>query len=221
MDVNKILKDKNPGDQWHSVMAPEEVQYWKHPHGWAADIFRKRGVAIAAVNMKGIVPIAGGDRTEYSIKEPIKLDCGVECTDGYSSVTVQSKITRVKFRIDDAIELNDAMTEFSKMFGINHWVAQGMEIYNFNKGTTIFFERFDPNKTGETLALTYIIDQEEKIKYSDLSFPDMMRAIGTFKESVMSCVCAIKDPEPQKTSECGILNATQLAILYSKEKIKK
>ena len=214
--------DKNVGDQFYSMAAPEECRFWILGRPWQPAVFRdKYKTALVSVNVKSSKIINMSDGDKYTLRDPLFLPkTGIEITDGYTTRTAQSQNTRFNVRVDSVIEFNSAMKELSAMYSISQWRVLSMEVYNINSGITCYFEIFNPNGTGDKLALYKVLVNGDKVLYSELDYPSIKLAVGLFQDDLISCTmhpAKLQKPVPI----CSVMNKNEIALLASKEKIIK
>jgi len=213
---------KGIGDQFYSIAAPEECRFWILGRPWRPEVFRdKHKTALVAVNVKSTKIISISDGDKYTPRDPLFLPkTGIDITDGYVTRTAQNQNARFRLRVDDVIEFNSAMKELSVMYSVSQWRVLSMEVYNINSGITCYFDVFNPNGTGDTLALYEALIDGEKTIYSGLDYPSLKLAVGSFQDDLISCT--MHPGKPQKPVPiCSVMNKNEIALLASKEKIIK
>ena len=213
---------KNIGDQFYSMAAPEECRFWVLGRPWRPAVFRdKYKTTLIAVNVKSSKIISMSEGEKYTLRDPLFLPkTGIDITDGYATRTAQSQNTRFKVRVDSVVEFNSAMKELSAMYSVSQWRVLSMEVYNINSGITCYFDVFNPNGTGDTLALYEALIDGEKTIYSGLDYPSLKLAVGSFQDDLISCT--MHPGKPQKPVPiCSVMNKNEIALLASKEKIIK
>jgi len=218
----KLLEGKKEGEKWFTVNAPEELRYWHNTRQWPLDAFREYGVAYISMEVQSSKAISKADTTEYSKKKPLRLKSGTVITDGYTTVTSQSLNGRYPLNSKTVGTLNSDLEELTiKHQNVKTWRIHRLVVYNSRTGYTLYFEYFDPNKTGQVLALWECENIDGKMNFSEI--PDIStldKVVGGFREKMISCVATVTKVDVM-SAECSIVSPEQLAAMIKKEKIIK
>lgn len=181
-----LLKSKKPGDVWYSLMAPEEVRFWKIDHPWETDFFTKRKVNLQSVYVKASASSGGNDKDTWDKKHPLYLDCGVDVPKGFAG-TSQSRMAGFKIRADTVADLNTALKELSDKYDFQQWEVRAIEIYNDKEGIMTEFKVHNPNCQGDALHTWRFVNGDGSRLYPDVNMQFQSRAVADFYEAYTHC----------------------------------
>lgn len=205
--LKDLLKNKKEGEQWYCLEAPEDVRVWINKHPWDKDTFRERGVSVVAISVKSDAIVAF-DEQKFNYKSQLKLDCGVEITNGKIK-TRQRKSSMFNIRVDSCVEFNEVMEELSKKTGLDSWDINKIKIYNDKEAIFTSFKLHNPDGNGTGMFTHRFTKDKFSRLYPDVVIADQKRFVGNFYNNIAHCTAA--KPE-------GLVHS---CALENKKKIKK
>jgi len=217
---DKVVSKKKVGEKWYTVNAPEELRYWHSGNPWPYDAFREYGVALIMVEPHAKKTLSVADTLLYSKMKPLKLKSGTTIIGGYTTITSQSLTGRYPLKPKGMAELTSDMVELTvKHQDISSFRINRVTVYNFVSGYRLYFEYFNPNKTGDVLAL-WAIENEEDGMVNFSQIPDkttLDKAVGAFREVLLGCVGKLEKTE-KMVGDCTVISAEEEKRIEAEEK---
>ena len=205
--LEDILRNKNAGDEWYAIEAPEELRCWIQEHRWKADIFRDNGLSLAGIKVESSDQTGKLSVDRYTPKNPMRLKCGAEIYKGQFGTTTTKKMI-AKFRTDGVIEMNEVMNELCDFTGLTSWDIKQLEVYNSDKGATIEFEVHDPDSNGKLLYVYAVHRNGSRRFYHEVLISEQQELLNSFQNRFAHCTagkfnlmghtCALRKKTPKK-----------------------
>ena len=182
-----ILKNKKGGEEWYTLMAPEELHKWLFKKPWDSDCFSRRGVHLLGASVSA-ADEPKSDRTKLTKKTPWHLPNGITVDSGYTQSS--TKVTAgFKFRADSSIEFSEIMTAFSVRTDLDIWNINTLEISNNNLRDVVEFKVFNPDGNGASLYLHRVISDGNSRLYPDVLLSRQLEVVGDFYDKKAHCTC--------------------------------
>lgn len=213
--LQDILKNKKEGDEWYTLLAPEEARFWKLKKPWPESYFRNLGVSPVCLSVRSHVPEIT-DKKKYSSKEPLVLPCGVEFVG--EETTKQSKKIHGKLRVDSGVELNIALTELSNATGYTQWEVYDIHIYNATEGVESQFKMHNPDGHGAQFVLFRTWKDKITKLYPEILLETQRRYVGGFQSHVSHCT---QTETKQMIPSCGIEKKITKKQIVRRPRIQK
>lgn len=185
-DLKTIRREKMKDDVTFTIEAPEELHYWTLNNPWKQKFFNDRSVHLMGIKVDSKQQKGKLSTITFSSKAPLRLQCGVDVCWGQKSSIVKDRLI-AEFRIDGAIDLREAMNQLSDMAGETVWEIIKLEVYNSDKGATLYFQKFSPNNTGSSLFLKWIEQDGKKRRWDKVLLNEQQRVVGKFRHREAHC----------------------------------
>ncbi len=205
--LKKLLQTKAPGEQWHSVLAPETVWIWAITNPWEDDFFERKGVTPQTITARERVDTEQ-EAIGFNRRTPKVLVMGLEVIRG----SIKSgQYTRYVFdlTVDSTREFNLAMKELSLEYKITSWDITKIKIWG--KGETLVtFQLHNPDGNGTGMFLYKATKDGDTKLYPEIAIGTQMLMVDSFKDTIAQCVCT---EELLKSHGCHITyEATKKAM---------
>ena len=186
--IKRVDPKKAGYETWYSIRCSESLSYWVLGTGWSSKLFRDAGLSLLAISMKSSVQLGTGNTRNFTKRNCLRLECGVVVESGNECSKPQEQTMAItNLRVDSVQQANKALTELSKIYGFKTWTTQAMEIYNKNKGITLYFLRFNPDGTGIELYLDAMETADWYKYYYDINPFVQQSACEHIQEKIASC----------------------------------
>jgi len=182
--LSDILKNKNPGDEWYTLEAPEEVRIWQMEHPWEANFFRERRVSPLSISVRSREK-SSTNTQKFTEKVPMKMKCGIDVTGRL--VTKQIKSFHGKARVDSCVEINEFLKELSEKTGLSFWETFNLRIYNPKHAVEIEFKILNPDGHGAGLFLNRIYKGKMSKLYPEIYLSDQQLYVADFYSNLSHC----------------------------------
>ena len=217
--ISDILKNKDKGDEWYTLMAPQELHKWIFKTPWKPNRFSSRGVHLLSARVTSSEPLKNGDTRDEKLskKEPWRLKNGLSIDDGFFK-TGGSKSAGFTIHADGTIEFNEIMTELSQRTGLKAWDVNKLEVSNNKEGAVIEFKNFNPDGHGSSIYLYRITSTGSSKLYPDILLSRQEKCVDGFYDMLSHCTC---DEQPQKYHGCAIEQAVKSKQIKLRKNKKK
>jgi len=219
----KIIENKQKGDRWYTVNAPEELRLWHKGNPWESDALREYGVSLVMAEPMCSKTLSRADSTEYTKKKPLTLKSGTRVVSGYTTQTSNALNGRYELFPKDMPAFRSDMMELTrKHLDVTKFWLNRLTVYNIETGYTLFFEYFNPDGTGDVLALWEVENDEGRINFSEIadkSTLDLM--VGGFREQLVGCVAVKPKADPTKlVPKCNVISHEEFERLKKLEEVE-
>jgi hypothetical protein len=210
---------KSIGEEWFSMVPPEELHYWIKKYPWSVKDFKQYETSLVSVAVKSIEPLGKSSTQKHTIRYPLHLPkTGVDIT-GRVSTSAPTKKASFTIRVDGVVKFNHIMKELSTIYQMKTWRVLRIEAYNIKKGVALYYKVFKPNGVNKTLALYKIFSDAKETKYSNLTFGEISCAVGKFKKELIACTMLPPTAPANPEVACAVANRHKINQLKSKENI--
>lgn len=185
--LKDVLKNKKHGEEWYTLMAPEELHKWLLKKPWDPDCFSKKGVHLLGASVSA-ADEPKPTRTKLTKKKPWNLPNGITVDSGYTQSSTK-KTAGFRFRADSSVEFSEIMTELSERTGLDIWNVNTLEINNNTLGDVVEFKIFNPDGNGASLYLHRVISNGNSRLYPDVLLSRQIEVVGNFYDKKAHCTC--------------------------------
>lgn len=174
-------------NEFQCVMFPEQYHGWSVLKPWDGSPVKEAGLEIASIEVKSSKSTGACDVQEFDKKEPLRLKCGVEITNGRVATTTQNKTARFQIRVDSVRELNSAMKELSIEHDMRNWEVSKLQVINPKLGAILNYQVHSPNGLETRLYLKSAETPEYSKGYELINLFEQQRLCNNFYEYFASC----------------------------------
>ncbi len=204
--IETLLKSLPKDSVYAAFRAPEPLLMWTSEYKWREELFSDHGMKLLAAKMRFAVTLAE-DKSSFSRTKPWKISDGLRIEGGYKKNRNRLTVV-IEQRFDDVIDLNHHLDNVGAAIdeecpGIKTFTTKKLLVFSEIHKTTIEYQIFDPNKSGEDLYTAWIKRQGEESKpFYKVDYFTQERVLGGFTEAEYK-LCSVRySKEPQIILDC-------------------